>query len=804
MKSGFTLVEIIIALFIVAILTLLTLPLINRRLEKTDEYLYYMAYKTVEKMGSQIVAIGETEPEDTAALQIQFAEDTANPVLVAYNNVRTFFEVLPKKFALNEEFIFRMLFPKALAESITFTTEQEYANWSSDDYNRLWLGYKVCMANKVVKNFVAGDGDKVPDQEKYFTCGDKSLNPALDFDQAGLTAPPRNENVKTLYPSDYPANDDSLAAELAEAIKSVVSEDKPDAKTFCLGDYKNIIGSDYKVRFVDEEDVYDPNEELEDGDAVVVEGDQDVFAGSSTGYCIAYKEETHTVIQAGSAEQGMTRPEFGNEYCSPSHNYYNMYNALSPTSVQCEPISGYELSENNSRVACPIVNDGTRAYAVRNSSIPADNANAYSCLNCKADFAEAEGRCCGEHMVASGGACVCVTGYQWKDSTHQACELSSCPKGYTFDKDKKICALNQPIVKASRFCELVNENWNTTSANCSTFSPIPGAGGSMSAAGAVASYYKDVYEASLGAREETKTTLMSIDSRPGAFSEIPPNIIFANGLKMWILSDRTASIPGLTYTTTPTSPLRNVCMNMHKKTEAECGTITNSYFCKAENACYSMDAQSVTGEGGMGDARNCCAAPKFADLAEELLNNPNYTQDDYYQDLRYYAISGFTVFVDINGDKGEGTLWKDVFPFYVSSNGTVYPGYPLDAIKVYYKNPTTALEQSMNRINNVYIGGNNEVWLPVDVYYYESTGKTREKKLAFSNVSFARAICSMRGVNKYAPYCRNLGAKFNGGSYNGNSISGDSYLLNDDPATSVNPCDTQKCYMSVRRRLGTL
>ena len=36
-KSAFTLAEIVIALFIVAILALVTLPVINRQLEKTDE-----------------------------------------------------------------------------------------------------------------------------------------------------------------------------------------------------------------------------------------------------------------------------------------------------------------------------------------------------------------------------------------------------------------------------------------------------------------------------------------------------------------------------------------------------------------------------------------------------------------------------------------------------------------------------------------------------------------------------------------------------------------------------------------------
>ena len=58
-KLAFTLSEIVIALAIVCILTIVTLPIINKQLDKTDEYAYYIEFKSFEKMASQIVIMGE-------------------------------------------------------------------------------------------------------------------------------------------------------------------------------------------------------------------------------------------------------------------------------------------------------------------------------------------------------------------------------------------------------------------------------------------------------------------------------------------------------------------------------------------------------------------------------------------------------------------------------------------------------------------------------------------------------------------------------------------------------------------------
>ena len=142
---GFTLMEIMISLAIVAILVLVTLPVINKQLEKADEYSYYLAYKTVEKMAGQIVAIGDpTELADSNNIIIAESDDKSVKDLIAEklsnNKITAFFNSLGSKFAKTEAYIFKAMFPKAFALSYSNTVHQ----WSSAEYDDLWLSYKVC------------------------------------------------------------------------------------------------------------------------------------------------------------------------------------------------------------------------------------------------------------------------------------------------------------------------------------------------------------------------------------------------------------------------------------------------------------------------------------------------------------------------------------------------------------------------------------------------------------------------------------------------------------------------------------
>ena len=60
-KHGFTLAEIVIALFIVAMVTFLSGAIIKRQLTKIDEYAYYMTFRSLQNMASQIAVWGDEE-----------------------------------------------------------------------------------------------------------------------------------------------------------------------------------------------------------------------------------------------------------------------------------------------------------------------------------------------------------------------------------------------------------------------------------------------------------------------------------------------------------------------------------------------------------------------------------------------------------------------------------------------------------------------------------------------------------------------------------------------------------------------
>ena len=49
-KAGFSLMELAIAVMIVALLIVIIVPIIQNQLAKSDEYAYYMAYRNVEKL----------------------------------------------------------------------------------------------------------------------------------------------------------------------------------------------------------------------------------------------------------------------------------------------------------------------------------------------------------------------------------------------------------------------------------------------------------------------------------------------------------------------------------------------------------------------------------------------------------------------------------------------------------------------------------------------------------------------------------------------------------------------------------
>jgi hypothetical protein len=336
---------------------------------------------------------------------------------------------------------------------------------------------------------------------------------------------------------------------------------------------------------------------------------------------------------------------------------------------------------------------------------------------------------------------------------------------------------------------LIDEHWNVASKSCSFTNGVN----------------TSAYNAALG--NDSNHTYLSINSKPNAFKNLTPNIVLANGLRIWILGNKTASIPGLSYYPSSTSgPIYNK-QNMCEKittltthTEAACKSATSNkgFFCASDKNCVKLDDSSYasgTRTVELKDARGCCAAADFTDLYNAAKDAGNTSL--YLKDPTVYAISGYTLFVDINGTKGEGTLWEDVFPFFVSSNGKVYPGYPLDSEKTAKKSDGTT-----DTGNSLYLGGNSEKQLPVDVYYYQpsTSGEAREKKIAFANVSYARGMCSARQISRYTPYCMNIGSKFKAKGYDGNDLPAN-YIALDKDTGSNNHCDYYVCYVSVKNKL---
>lgn len=783
-KLGFSLMEIVLAIAIVGILLLITIPVINRQLDKADEYSYYLAYKTVEKLGGQIVALGDEE-ETTAMLPSDiklanehksFGQYLADKSDSIKNNVRIYFANLGQKFAYSEHYIFNRLFAKAFAESYTVV---ESSLVTSSSYDDLWLHVRVCSGASVIKNKTYKTIEH-KDEEGNVTSTEKVEGDPVYFTQAELDCDTfrsvqDNEIKLTLFSSNFCKN-----ASVSSAKSSILGQAEPSFSNFCSGfmssNCKNRPDSTYgsvTVNFhndggsgsADEgEEGEDPDEVL-DGETSGVEGAV-MHESDPSGYCQMQATKTIT-YDPSSADPPAPKVKYFYDQDCIDRGYINFRNegGNPGTYLDCIPKPGYVVSANDERAAVSPCDKGVTTYASVNST-----RTSASKACCATDFNEMKGTCCPDHSNYSGsGECQCIEGYEMKNNK---CIRSKCSAGSTLVDG--VCVANASLLKASRFCKKITEHWNTSESSCSGFSTQDGV-----------EYNSAVYNAATGNDSE----YLSINSKPEAFKNIKPNIEFSNGLRLWILNGKSASIPGLSSTPSNASAVQNGCNNIKLTTPSAAACAKqNGYYCNNENRCYSIaDKDNAT----VADARNCCATVDLTDYAEAAMDAG--TPDDYKKVSVSYAVSGFTVFVDINGDKGNGTLWDDVFPFYVGSNGTVYPAYPLNAAE---------RASDGSELHTRYIGGNSEKQLPVDVYYYEARGNQREKVVVFPNVSYARGICSARKLSKYTPYCLNLGEKFYNKVSATDTLEGTSYIGNDG-TTSKNPCDSRPCFISVRRKLST-
>lgn len=783
-KTGFSLMELAIAVMIVALLIVIIVPIVQNQLAKSDEYAYYMAYKNVEKLGGQIVALGD--PDDAMYKSqlddsTKIAENVKGNTFIA--NVKSLFSNLGTRFAYTEHFVFKNLFPKSFADTEAFDSTV-----SSDMYDEAVLMFRVCQNHENVKN------EENPTNEdgstRYYKCSD--LMSYEDEDGSGnsssgsTTWAQYNTNhnvVRGLLPSngcflnsDGSSQDSSTVSSALQTLENYLIQKKSFASycsalaTYCNGTDEN--DNKYKIHTT-----LRTNEETDPDD-----GTTTVYS-----FCDSYVTRPSGSSSSGSASLlPVTAPKMPN-VCK-SKPYYGMRNANEVTadenesqSINCVCKTG-AVTVNNEKVCCTS-KSGYNSYAPTTVSTSATTAyNNYAgttsvasnttveyCRYCTGEYNPVKDWCCPEHSVYNGTACECANGYEMENpgTSAERCKKTKCADGYHTDKITEVCVPNAPIIKGKRLCELIHSNWNIVpdSTYCGAFTAENNV-----------SVNKAVLEAAKG---NGSSGYLSINSKQGAFASVKPNIVLANGLRLWILGDKAASIPGLSYNPVGITSTQNMCRELLKSSNEPLSTralcdAAGGYFCAGEAHCYTLDSTSLD---KMGDARNCCASTDLSTI--------DYSTG-LEKDNRAFAVGGFTVFVDINGAaKGSSTLWEDIFPFYIGTNGRVYPGYPLDA-------PKSKTAGS----NDVYLAGNSVKNIPVDVYYFETnaSGNARKRIVAYSNVSYARGICYAKLIGSHTPYCKNLGLKARG-------MGTDVSKVTDMIDSTSNPCTNHSCFISVRNKL---
>ncbi len=739
-KSGFTLMEIAISILIVAILLGVTGLVVKEQLTRSSQYSYYLAYKTVEKMAGQIAALPDTIATEPSSSKIAYNNYQARRNFkhvfrrnsrIAKNGINTLLVNIASKIAYSEGYLFSRLFPKSIAGSSVIQSTL----FDSETIDDLILTLRVCNGEQIVNP----DADPIVNEDGstsdvYYTKDDFS-----DSDYDACAEVNLLGEVSSLFQNENCFSDNPYSLDtVAQSVKEGLTSGTLNAQSLCQG-------------------------AITDNCTPYIDANTTLSVSYDDGICHLNRTSYYNSIDNDIAFD-WERPAVASDACSVSRGYYNMHNIAPIDStnnkqyfINCQCKDGYEQSDNNAKVCCPATSEEGTLYAKSNTT---DEEN--KCISCTEDFDPIYNKCCPKHSVYTGindsanaTACSCVEGYKMESQDGVPyCKQVSCSGGAVFDTVNGVCVTKPNIIKGKNFCKSIAKYWNIDSSSCN-------AGWDTSNG---IEYNKAVFEAATGANG-----YLSVESKDGAFANLTPNIVLANGLRLWVLSDKSASIPGLSYNPLSVTPSQNVCIQIPNKTTiVDCYSATSGkgYFCKNENNCYNLDNRSLN-EGKMTDARNCCGSLDLTNIA--IKDEANYQKQNVA-----FAISGFTVFVDIDGKKGSGTLWEDVFPFYVASNGTVYPGYPLDGTK---KADTVS--------NSLYVGGNDAVSLPTDVYYFDTdtaTNKARKKVIVYPAVSYARAACQAGNVSQYAPYCLNLGEKFK------------------DPH-GTNPCASHKCFIGVRTKL---
>ena len=113
----------------------------------------------------------------------------------------------------------------------------------------------------------------------------------------------------------------------------------------------------------------------------------------------------------------------------------------------------------------------------------------------------------------------------------------------------------------------------------------------------------------------------------------------------------------------------------------------------------------------------------------------NNTQGGVYDGVPNTNSYGYTVYVDIDGSKGDSQLWSDVYPFYITLSGKIIPAYDTS--------------------NSNSSGGDSVRHLQVSVENENYASGKRSTKWLAKSVPFKEGACIAGYVGDATPYCKN-------------------------------------------------
>ena len=113
------------------------------------------------------------------------------------------------------------------------------------------------------------------------------------------------------------------------------------------------------------------------------------------------------------------------------------------------------------------------------------------------------------------------------------------------------------------------------------------------------------------------------------------------------------------------------------------------------------------------------------------------TQGASYDGVPNINTFGYTVYLDIDGEKGSSTLWEDVYKFYITMAGKVIPAYDEN-------NP------------NEEVGGNSRRHLMTSVERETIVDGRRQMRWLKKSVSFKEGACTSNYLGASSRYCNGV------------------------------------------------